>query len=131
MPVRLLRLLTATTFALLLGCGGGSGNPDGGGGGGNTTVNGQVLDNLNLGRSQVTVIAGGKSTTTDTNGRFTVSGIATPYDVVIIAPAPDKAAMIYTGLTRTDPVLLDLNAANGTSHGATVGTYGHSSASAK
>src|SRR5262249_35890575 len=105
-PVRPLRLLAATTLALFVGCGGGSGNPDGGGG--NTTVNGQVLDNFGIGRSGATVIAGGKTTTTDATGRFTVSGIATPYDVVIIAPAPDKAATIYKQLTRTDPKLLDL-----------------------
>src|SRR5262249_54796056 len=102
-PVRPLRLLAATTVALLIGCGGGSGDNNGGG---STTVNGQVLDNFGIGRGGVTVIAGGKSTTTDANGHFTVSGIATPYDVVIIAPAPDKAATIYTQLTRTDPKLL-------------------------
>jgi hypothetical protein len=120
-PVRPLRLLAATTLALLIGCGGGSGNPDGGGGGGNTTVNGQVLDNFGIGRSGATVIVGGKSTTTDANGRFTVSGIASPYDVVIIAPAPDKAATIYTQLTRTDPKLLDFDANNGPTYSATIG----------
>jgi hypothetical protein len=116
-PVRPLRLLAATTLALLVGCGGGSGENNGGG---NTTVNGQVLDNFGLGRSGATVIVGGKSTTTDANGRFTVSGIATPYDAVIIAPAPDKAATIYTQLTRTDPKLLDFDANNGPAHSATV-----------
>ena len=119
MPVRPLRLLAATTLALLIGCGGGSGNPDGGGG--NTTVNGQVLDNLGIGRGGATVIVGGKTATTDATGHFTVSGIATPYDVVIIAPAPDKAATIYSQLTRTDPKLLDLDVNNGPAHSATVG----------
>ena len=119
MPVRPLRLLAATTLALLIGCGGGSGNPDGGGG--NTTVNGQVLDNLGIGRGGATVIVGGKTTTTDATGHFTVSGIATPYDAVIIAPAPDKAATIYSQLTRADPKLLDFDANNGPAHSATVG----------
>jgi hypothetical protein len=117
-PVRPLRLLAAPALALLIGCGGGSGNPDGGGG--NTTVNGQVLDNFGIGRSGATVIVGGKTTTTDATGRFTVSGIASPYDVVIIAPAPDKAATIYTQLTRTDPKLLDLDANSPATHSATV-----------
>jgi hypothetical protein len=120
-PVRPFRLLAATTLGLLIGCGGGSGNPDGGGGGGNTTVNGQVLDNFGLGRSGASVIVGGKSATTDSTGHFTVSGIATPYDAVILGPAADKTATIYTQLTRTDPKLLDFDANNAAAHSASVG----------
>jgi hypothetical protein len=110
MLVRPFRCLTATTLALLLGCGAGSGNPGNpdAGGGGNTTVNGQVLDNLGLGLRGRTLIVGGKSTTTDANGQFTVSGISTPYDLVIIEPAPDKVAVVYKDLTRTDPKVLDI-----------------------
>jgi hypothetical protein len=41
---------------------------------------------------------------------------------VVIEPAPDKLATIYTQLTRTDPKLLDIAGSTaGTSHSATVG----------
>ena len=123
MPVRPLRCLAVTTLALLVGCSGGSGNPDGGGGGGNTTVNGQVLDNSGRGLSGRTIIAGGVVTTTNASGQFTVAGISTPYDLVIIEPAPDKVATVYKDLTRTDPKVLDITVYNYTppSHSALVG----------
>jgi hypothetical protein len=112
-----------STLAVLVGCGGGSGNPDGGGGG-NTTVNGQVLDNLGQGLSGRTIIAGGVATTTNASGQFTVAGISTPYDLVIIEPAPDKVAIVYKDLTRTDPKVLDItvnNLPSLPSHSALVG----------
>jgi len=57
-----------------------------------------------------TVIIGSSSTTTDPSGAFSLSGVATPYDLVILAAAPTRAATVYIQLTRTDPTLPDLAA---------------------
>jgi hypothetical protein len=52
--------------------------------------------------------------------RIHLSGVATPYDLIILAPAPTKAATVYTQLTRTDPRVPDLAAGNPTPLTATV-----------
>lgn len=113
---RALTLLPAA-LALLVSCGGGSSPP---GGGGSATIAGHVIDGYGLPLAGRTVIIGASSTTTDASGAFTLSGVATPYDLVILAPAPTKAATVYTQLTRTDPKLPDLAASNPPALTATV-----------
>ncbi len=107
------RPLAATAVAaLLLACGGsGSG----------VTVSGQVLDGSGQPLANLTVLVGGKSTTTDTGGNFTVTGVTTPYDAIIVETA-NKVATVYAQLTRSDPKLLDFGS-NGSpaTHTATLG----------
>ena len=67
-----------------------------------------MTDDLGQPLSNRTVVICSASTTTDVNGKFTLTEVATPYDVAIIEPAPTKIATIFTQLTRTDPKLLDL-----------------------
>jgi len=67
------------------------------------------VDNWGLPLANRTVVIGSASTTTDASGAFTLTGIATPYDLVVLAPAPDKFASIFVGLTRTDPHVPDLS----------------------
>ena len=116
--VRLPRL-PATAALLLLACGGGSspapgggggpggGNGGGGGGGGGSTVAGQIIDRLGQGLTGRTIVIGTTTATTDANGQFSISGVTAPYDLVILEPAPDKIATVYTQLTRLDPKLYD------------------------
>jgi hypothetical protein len=103
---RLLTVLPAV-LTLLVGCGGDSGNN-----GGSATISGKVVDNWGLPLANRTVFIGSASTTTDASGAFTLTGIATPYDLVVQAPAPDKFASVFVGLTRTDPHVPDLSVNN-------------------
>src|SRR5215469_8617705 len=106
--VRRLPTLLSTTLLLLLGCGSSTpppSHPDGGGG--SATVNGKVLDGFGAPLANRKVMIGASSTTTNASGQFTLSGVATPYDLVIIDDQA-KAATVYAQLTRTDPTLLDL-----------------------
>lgn len=114
------RRLAAATAVALLACGGGSGTTPGGGGGG-VTVSGQVLDGFGQPLAQRTVLVGGKSTTSDTSGNFTMAGVTTPYDAIIVEPAPNKVATVYAQLSRTDPKLLDIGASSQPTRGATLG----------
>ena len=118
MHVRRLSTLLLSALALLVSCGGDSGNN--GGGGGSATIAGHVVDGYGLPLAGRTVIIGASSTTTDASGAFTLSGVATPYDLVILAPAPTKAATVYTQLTRSDPKVPDLAAGDPTPLTATV-----------
>ena len=57
-----------------------------------------------------TVLIGTRSTTTDASGHFSFTGVASPYDLTLITTSPDKTGVVYRGLTRTDPKVLDLTA---------------------
>jgi len=117
--VHLRRVLTLVLAVLvcLVACGGDSGPP---GGGGSATIAGHVVDGYGQPVAGRTVLIGASSTTTDASGAFTLTGVATPYDLVILAAAPTKAATVYTQLTRTDPRVPDLAAGNPTPLTATV-----------
>ena len=106
---------------MLVGCGSSSNGPDGGGGGGDKTVSGLVLDGYGQPLQNRTVLIGASSATTSAAGQFTITGVATPYDLIIVEPAPAKVATIYSQLTRTDPKVLDLGANAQFSHSATLG----------
>lgn len=124
--------LAATALALLLACGGGSGNPPlggsgggggggGGTGGGGTTISGQVVDQYGQSLAGRTVRIGASSTTTSATGQFTLTGVTTPYDLVILEAAPAKVATVYAQLTRSDPRLVDLGASTVQARSATLG----------
>lgn len=128
--LRLETLLFASLVLLLTGCGtndtklgNGGGGPGGGigGGGGDKTVSGLVVDNQGQPLQNRTVLIGTGSATTDASGQFSITGVAIPYDLVIIEPASEKVATMYTGLTRLDPKVLDLGVNNPTNRSATVG----------
>ncbi|GIW35405.1 carboxypeptidase regulatory-like domain-containing protein [Meiothermus sp.] len=55
----------------------------------------------------VVITSGGASfsTTTNASGVFSVSGVTPPYDATVVF---EKTALIYKGLTRTDPTLVFL-----------------------
>ena len=50
------------------------------------------------------VITGRPSTISDANGDFTVTGVTTPYDLTAVVSSI-KLAVVYKGLTRTDPTI--------------------------
>ncbi len=68
------------------------------------TISGKVVD---LGRQPVSAVAvhiDGVDTATDGEGRFEITGVAPPYNVVVRRYGPDEIH-IYKGLTRVDPIL--------------------------
>jgi hypothetical protein len=72
------------------------------------TVNGYVKDIDGEPVSGVTVMIKGKTpTTTDGNGGFSFSNVSTPYEVRVIISI-GQVALVYQGLTRSDPTLLYL-----------------------
>jgi len=127
------RLALPSAVLALLACGGGSGTNLGGGGGGpgggtgggpggGTTINGVVLDAYRQPLAGRTVLVGGQSKTTDSTGAFSAS-VTTPYDVVILEPAPAKVATVFSQLTRTDPKLYDFGASGSATRSATLGGH--------
>jgi len=89
--------------ALVIGCSSDSDSPSGTGT--VITVTGKVIDESSqpIPNTPV-VITGHPATSTDANGSFTVTGVTTPYDVTAILSA-NKIAIVYKGVTRSDPVL--------------------------
>ncbi len=84
------------------------------------TVTGKVIDASSQPIPNTPVVVSGRpATTTDANGNFTVTGVATPYDVTAIFSAT-KMAITYKGITRTDPVIYFTGAALTTPNSATV-----------
>ena len=72
-------------------------------------VNGFVKDIDGEPISSVTVIVKGKTpTTTGANGAFSVSNVITPYEIRLIL-STQQTAIVYQGLTRSDPSLLYFN----------------------
>ena len=54
------------------------------------------------------IIKGKAPVTTDANGGFTVSNVSKPYEARVIF-STDQTALVYQGLTRTDPTLIYLD----------------------
>jgi hypothetical protein len=72
------------------------------------TVSGFVKDFDGEPVAGVPVIIKGKApVTTDANGAFTVSNVSKPYEARVIF-STDQAAIVYQGLTRSDPTLIYL-----------------------
>src|SRR5262249_30649649 len=81
----------------------------GGGGGGSLGVAGQGVDGTGHRVPLRTVLIATQSAPTDASGHFSFSGVSSPYDLTLVATAPDKTATVYRGLTRPDPTILDLS----------------------
>jgi hypothetical protein len=75
------------------------------GGGWTITVAGRAVldDGRALGGAPVRIDPGGHLATTLANGNFTVTGVTTPYDLAV-ANVAERSAVVYVGLTLTDPV---------------------------
>src|SRR6266550_5944672 len=69
------------------------------------TVIGLVQDRVAEPISGATVLVGKSSVTSSSDGTFSIPGVVTPYDITAILPA-QNTAVVYKGLTRSDPVLL-------------------------
>jgi hypothetical protein len=93
-------------LGLLVACGG-----DGTGPTTSITVSGLVRDLAGEPVSGAGVLVLGKSqVTTGTDGRFSIPGVATPYAIAVISSGLN-AALVYNGVTRSDPALLYLDIA--------------------
>jgi hypothetical protein len=90
--------------------------PSTGGVGSVVTVTGKVIGQNGQAVASVPVVVPGKpSTNTDAGGNFSIANVTTPYDISVV-DATSKAALVYKGLTRTDPTLLFIGSSPGTSH---------------
>jgi len=69
------------------------------------TVSGLVQDRVAEPISGATVLVGKSSVTSRSDGTFSIPGVMVPYDITAILPA-QNTAVVYKGLTRSDPVLL-------------------------
>ena len=108
--------LTGILASSLAGCGGGSNpggsNPGGSNPGGSNppatsiTVTGKVLDSTTGAAAPfLPVMVAGKVTSSDANGNFTMAGVPSPYELVVLQPSI-KDAVVFEGVTRTDPIVL-------------------------
>ncbi len=115
----------AFVLAFTMGIGSGcskssSTGPSTGGTGGVVTVAGKVIGQNGVAVAGVPVLITGKvSTNTDANGNFSVASVTTPYDVDVV-DATNKVALVYKGLTRTDPTLVFLGSSPGTARHGTI-----------
>jgi hypothetical protein len=97
--------------------------PSGSGGGGVATIAGKVIGVNGQGVAGVPVLVTGKtSTNTDANGNFSIASVTPPYDITVV-DAANKRAIVYKGLSRTDPTL--------TFFGSTPGTLRHGTINGK
>jgi hypothetical protein len=107
---------------LVDGCKSSSNGPTGGGGGVGSviTVVGKVIGQNGQAVAGVPVLVSGKvSTNTDASGNFSIANVTTPYDINVV-DATNKQALVYKGLTRTDPTLVFLGSSPGTSRHGTI-----------
>lgn len=74
------------------------------------TVTGKVLDGFGLPGAFLPVLVGNKVTSSDASGNFSVTGVTSPYQLVVLQPA-QKYAQVYQGVTRTDPIIVVFQAA--------------------
>lgn len=90
------------SLGLLVACGqdDGATAPDTG-----ITLSGSVRDFAGEPIGGATVLVFGKgAVTSGSDGRFSIAGVPVPYDIGLILVA-DNAAVIYKGVTRSDPIL--------------------------
>jgi hypothetical protein len=94
--------------------------PSGGGAGSVVTVTGKVVGQNGQAVAGVPVLVPGKvSTNTDASGNFSIANVTTPYDINVV-DAANKQALVYKGLTRTDPTLVFLGSTPGTARHGTI-----------
>ena len=65
------------------------------------------------------ILLGARSVTTSASGEFTFPGVAPPYDLIAVQGPPTNGALVYQGLTRTDP-FLRFTTGTVTSHSGTI-----------
>jgi hypothetical protein len=84
------------------------------------TVAGKLVNVYNRPVSGVpVVIAGIPSVNTDANGAFTIAGVTTPYSITIV-DGNNTQALVYRGLTRSDPTLQFIEFNPSTNHTASL-----------
>jgi hypothetical protein len=109
-------LALALTVLVGGGCSKSGSTGPGGGAGSVVTVTGKVVGQNGQAVASVPVVVPGKaSTNTDASGNFSIANVTTPYDISVVN-ATSKSAIVYKGLTRTDPTLLFFGSSPGTSH---------------
>jgi hypothetical protein len=87
-----------------------------GGVGGPVSITGHVIGQNGQPVDGVPVfVTGTPSTNSDGSGSFTIANVTTPYDLSIV-DATSKSALVYKGLTRTDPTILFVGATPGAPH---------------
>jgi hypothetical protein len=69
------------------------------------TVTGKVLTYDGKAGSFLPVLVGTQKATTDANGNFSVAGVTTPYDLVVLQAAKNQA-YVYQGLSLPSPIIL-------------------------
>lgn len=91
--------------------GGSAGGASAGGAPTTITVEGTVMTSRGVFVSSATVAIPGKApVTTGAGGRFTITGVQPPYDIVIFSGVSNRATM-YRGLNRANPRLMFLDGA--------------------
>ena len=93
--------LPLATLGLLVACAGNGPTPPPQG----VTVSGSVRDRVAEPIGGATVLLGKSSVTSSSDGTFSIPGVVAPYDITVILSA-QNTAVIYKGLTRSDPALL-------------------------
>lgn len=89
------------------------------------TVDGVVTGILGEPLAGVNVAIAGVTTATDTDGAFTITGIAVPYDVVVYRHDGERYAHVFVGMTTPNPALVPFGAvalANGYPQATVEGT---------
>ncbi len=71
------------------------------------SITGTVIDDLLVPIAGVQVHIGAQTATTATDGSFTISGVAAPYDAIIVTPGANGHGhgYVFQQLTRVDPTL--------------------------
>ena len=109
-------LALALTVLVGGGCSKSGSTGPGSGAGSVITVTGKVVGQNGQAVASVPVVVPGKaSTNTDGSGNFSIANVTTPYDISLVN-ASSKSAIVYKGLTRTDPTLMFFGSSPGTSH---------------
>ncbi|RIH90939.1 hypothetical protein Mterra_00017 [Calidithermus terrae] len=75
------------------------------------TVSGKVIDFFGQGVGGLAVRIGNTTTTTASDGTFSIPNVSTPYDAVVFNSGT-KIVNYYKGLTRSDPSLTAINLAS-------------------
>ena len=94
--------VAVVSLGLLMGCAGDGPTPPPPG----VTVSGSVRDQYGEPISGASVLIKGKSAVTSgSDGTFSIADVVTPYDLTVILRA-QNTALVYKGLTRSDPAAL-------------------------
>jgi hypothetical protein len=114
---RTLPVAAGVLTAFLVACGGGGG----GHAQGTTTitVTGKVLDYTGQPAAFLPVRVGGNVTSSDASGNFSVAGVKSPYELVVLQPAASYA-QVFEGVTNPTPIVLATYGGSSSMRSATV-----------